>query len=129
MAVLRILGLGLIIAAVAAAVIDATHTIEPWNALAQKSLGEVWASVRAASLNSVQTAAEQHLPSQVWEAGVQKVLRLPVWIFVGLFGLVLFLIGAAGRRSAALAASDAKALGDQAPLPPPLPKHSPRFEG
>jgi len=97
MAVLRILGLGLIIAALAAAIITATHTVEPWNAMA-KSLGEVWGSLHAASLNSMQTAAAQHLPSQVWDPGVQKVLRLPVWVFVGLLGLVFLLIGAAGRK-------------------------------
>ena len=109
MAVLRILGLGLIVAALATAIITATHPVEPWNALTQ-SLSQVWASVQSPSLNSVQTAAEQHLPSQVGETGVQTVLRLPVWVFIGLVGLVFLLIGAAGRKRAALAPSDPEAL-------------------
>ena len=127
MSVLRILGLGLMIAALATAIITATHPVEPWNALTQ-SLSQVWASVQSPSLNSVQTAAEQHLPSQVGEAGVQKVLRLPVWALVGLVGLVFLLIGAAGRKSGALAPADAKAVGAQAPAPSLVPKQSPRSE-
>ena len=66
MAAVRILGFGLIIAALAIAAISATQIGEPWSAMA-KSLGELWAMAYPGSLDVVRTAAQQHLPSQAWD--------------------------------------------------------------
>ena len=93
MAALRILGFGLIIAALAAAVISATHIGEPWSAMA-KSLGELWAMAHPGSLDVVRTAAPQHLPSQVWDSVLLTLLRLPGWFMAAILGLTLYLVGA-----------------------------------
>ena len=93
MAALRILGFGLIIAALAAAVISATHIGEPWSAMA-KSLGELWAMAHPGSLDVVRTAAQQHLPSQAWDPVLLTLLRLPAWFMAAILGLTLYLVGA-----------------------------------
>ena len=93
MAAVRILGFGLIIAALAVAAISATQIGEPWSAMA-KSLGELWAMVHPASLDLLRTAAQQHLPSQAWDQVLLTFLRLPAWFMAAILGLALYFVGA-----------------------------------
>jgi hypothetical protein len=86
LAALRILGLGLIIAALVVAAISATHIEEPWSVMA-KSLGELWAMTQPGSLDVVQTAAQQqHLPSHAWDQVLLTFLRLPAWLMAAILG-------------------------------------------
>ena len=121
---LRILGFGLIIAALAAAVISATHIGEPWSAMA-KSLGELWAMAHPGSLDVVRTAAQQHLPSQAWDPVLLTLLRLPGWFMAAILGLTLYLVGARHPKKAMQPRT-----GAETPIPPmqTSPPQTPRSE-
>ena len=99
MDVLRIFGIGLVIAALTAGVISATQTAEPWD-ITGKSLGDVWAMTRPQSLESVRTAVHDHLPPAVGNPGLKTLLAVPVWIVVGLLGFALIRFGRRGERAA-----------------------------
>jgi ATP-binding cassette subfamily C protein len=86
-------------AALAAAVISATHIGEPWSAMA-KSLGELWAMAHPGSLDVVRTAAQQHLPSQAWGPVLLTLLHLPAWFMAAILGLTLYLVGARHPKKA-----------------------------
>ena len=112
MAALRILGFGLIIAALAVAAISATQIGEPWSAMA-KSLGELWAMVHPGSLDLLRTAAQQHLPSQAWDQVLLTFLRLPAWFMAAILGLTLYLVGARHPKKAMQPRT-----GAETPMPP-----------
>jgi len=113
MSALRILGIGVILAALAAAVFDATRAVESWDVTADvtaTSFADLWAFAHPASLDFVRTAIEQHLPSQIWDPGLQTVLRLPVWLVAGLLGIGFSLLGWYRQPGRAATAGEVEAL-------------------
>jgi ATP-binding cassette subfamily C protein PrsD len=91
MSVLRVFSLGLILAAVAVAVFDATRSAESWSVTATR-FDEAWAYVHAQSLATLQTAVHRHLPV-LGDPGFQTLLRLPAWLVLVLLGICLSLFG------------------------------------
>jgi hypothetical protein len=95
MAVLRILGFWLVVAALAAGVINATHTAESWDITAT-SLGDLWGYAHPGSLDSVRTSVQQYLPTHAWDPALLTLLRTPAWLIAAILGLSDFISLAPG---------------------------------
>ena len=73
MAALRILGIGVILAALAAAVFDATRPGDAWGVTAT-SIGEVWHWLDAGSLEATKNMMQRHAPN-IWDPWLLKLLQ------------------------------------------------------
>ncbi len=84
----RIFAVVLLIAAATAAGIEAVRLID---AGAYEPLGaaEAWATIDRASLDGARAAVRRHLSPWTWESLIAPVLALPVWVVLGVPGLVL----------------------------------------
>jgi ATP-binding cassette, subfamily C, type I secretion system permease/ATPase len=118
MIVLRILGLGLILAVLATAALDGTRTAEAWQIMAA-SVRDLWAMAHPGSLEFVRTAAEQHLPSNMWDRALGSVLDLPVWFLIGLLGIGFGLL---------VLCRPSRTVRSEVSPPPSMPQMSPRSE-
>jgi hypothetical protein len=62
------------------------------SGLDPEALETLWRRLDAASLQAVQTLAQQHLPRGVWHPGITALLRLPTWALpLATGGLLMFL--------------------------------------
>ncbi len=62
-------------------------------------MGSFWSMVHQNSLLLLQPAVERYIAVWAWQAALQPyVLEQPVWIVVGVLGMVLILLGRKKRR-------------------------------
>ncbi|GLQ55920.1 hypothetical protein [Devosia nitrariae] len=95
--VLRVLGTWLIGLAVVLIVVDGTKSLGA-NALFLTSLGEVWRTVNAASLETVAAFFETRLFADLLGAVFAALLTYPAFAVVGVPGIVLALMGRRPRQ-------------------------------
>jgi PrtD family type I secretion system ABC transporter len=125
MAVLRILGFWLVVAALAAGVINATHTAESWDITAT-SLGDLWGVAHPGSLDFVRTSVQQYLPTHAWDPALLTLLRTPAWLIAAILGLGLYLVGTRHRGAAMTVPAEPKVPASSTQAPPS--QASPRSE-
>lgn len=61
-------------------------------------LGEYWYKLHPASLNTLQAAIERHVHPYLWDPVVFTILQAPAWVFFGVLGILLYLLGRPRRR-------------------------------
>jgi len=127
MAALRISGFALLTAVLAAVLIDAMDSTVSW-VIASASLGDLWTSLHPKSLELARPGVQHQLSPQIWEPGLQYVLDMPAWLFVGMFALALYGIGSASRNGARSAAPSTEGLLPEVAAPHPRPLAHPRSE-
>ncbi len=94
---LRILGIWSLLAAMIAFAIDATKSMAA-SEWVSTPLGEYWYKLHPASLNTLQAAIERHVHPYLWDPVVFTVLQAPAWVFFGVLGILLYLLGRPRRR-------------------------------
>jgi hypothetical protein len=88
----RFIGLWLLAGAFVALVIDGTRSISAGR-LAITQFGIAWDSLHPASFDAMRTWVEAHLPMWVWNPVLLSVLLTPIWVVLGVLGLLFVLIG------------------------------------
>jgi ATP-binding cassette subfamily C protein PrsD len=102
MITLRILGSGLIVAAMAAVAIYATGLGDVWGFTA-KSLGELGHQLDAGSLEVTKNMEQTYAP-KVWDLLLLTLLGLAALLLVGFIGLALYRVGARRRTASVTSA-------------------------
>jgi hypothetical protein len=88
----RFLGVLVLAAAFVLLVYDGAKSIADSRLYIYK-LGQLWTDINAASLQSLQTTVETHLPAQAWNPVALTVLEQPGWLVLGVIGILLILLG------------------------------------
>jgi hypothetical protein len=94
---LRILGVGSLLIAMVAVVIDATKSLEGGGHWVVTPLGDQWSSLSPSSLAAAKAAVETHVGPFMWDLVITEVLHAPTWGVFGVLGLALFWLG--GKRA------------------------------
>jgi hypothetical protein len=95
---LRFAGFWVFAAALVAAVIDGAKSIAASEPVLTP-LGEAWAQLAPTGLRDAQFAIEEQLGQPwLWDLLTQWVLAAPAWLVLGIFGLILMLLGQRRRR-------------------------------
>ena len=101
----RILGSALLIVALVAAARDAAHSLGPGGTLTSER--EAWAFLHRTSLERPSAFVERQVTGTPFEPLVLGLVDYPVWLVLGVLGLVLYLVGRRRhRRSPEDAAAD-----------------------
>jgi hypothetical protein len=87
----RFFGLIFLAAAFILVIYDGTRSIAG-NAFAFTNVRDLWATIHSASLAAAQPAVERSVP-WLWETVLVPVLIAPSWLFLGVLGIVLILVG------------------------------------
>jgi hypothetical protein len=90
---LRILGVGCLLIAMVAAVIDAIKSLAGGGAWVVTPLGDQWSSLSPSSLAVAEAAVETHVGPFMWDPMITEVLHAPTWGVFGVLGLALFWLG------------------------------------
>lgn len=87
---MRLISLGLIVAALLMLGADAVTSLERGGELTVRSLGTIWAVFDGSSLNQFKSWVQNHLPFMA--QGVYSFLALPGWAATGVLGVLLAFI-------------------------------------
>src|ERR671910_864604 len=90
--VLRVLGLWILAAAFIFLIYDGTKSIAASRFYITK-LADSWNAVHFSSLQALQPVVETRLGLWAWERVMTPVLNAPTWVVLGIFGIVLWLLG------------------------------------
>jgi hypothetical protein len=88
----RFFGMWLLAGAFVALVIDGTRSIGA-SRIVLTPLGEAWSALHPQSLFSMQAWVEQRLIAWVWDPVLISLLFTPLWIVLGVLGLLFVLLG------------------------------------
>jgi hypothetical protein len=95
--VLRVIGWLLVLAALIALGWDIYHWIHDGHWLATPA-GKTWYQLSPGSLNLLQAVIERHIWKTLWNPIILTVLLQPVWLVLGLPGLLLALVPRPRKR-------------------------------
>ncbi len=95
--VLRVIARPLLLLAVVALVYDGTRTLAGGSGMVITSLAEHWQGLHPASLQALKTLLNGLHPA-LWDAGGQRIVKLPAWVVAGAIGLTLAWIGRKRRQ-------------------------------
>lgn len=98
MILLRLLALGLLALAAAAAVVDLWSSAAREGAPRLAALGEWWAWAHRDSLLLLQPAIERHISPALWDPGILTILEWPAAIDFAALGGLLWLATRPWRR-------------------------------
>jgi hypothetical protein len=90
--ILRVAARPLLLIAVVALVYDGTRTLAG-SGFVITSLVEHWQSIAPASLEAARGAITRWIHPMAWDLGFLRLLKLPAWLVVGVFGLFLAWLG------------------------------------
>jgi hypothetical protein len=93
----RVLGVLLLAAAFASAVIDGTRSIAAGAAMLT-SFGDACARMFPGAYPLLRPTIERRLPPWAWNPVALDVLRLPTWLVFAVLGLILLRLGRKPRR-------------------------------
>jgi hypothetical protein len=93
MALFRIIGGWILLAAIIALVADVTQAYQTGAKMSFASLGKEWSVLSPASLDLVQTSIEWHLHPLLWDPGLMLLLKLPAFAVLGAAGIALYAVG------------------------------------
>ena len=94
---LRFFGLLFFAGAFIFLIYDGTKSIAD-HSLYVTPLGYVWASIHQNSLLLLQPAIERHVAVWLWNPVIQTVLEQPIWLVLGIAGIILILLGRRKKR-------------------------------
>ncbi len=97
MVVLRVIGWLLIVAALLALGWDIFFWIHDGHFGFQPA-GAAWYRVSPGSMNLIQALIENHIWKTLWNPVIETVLRLPLWLVLGIPGLLLAFIARTRKR-------------------------------
>ena len=97
MVVLRVIGWLLIVAALLALGWDLFFWIHDGH-FGFQSAEAAWHGVSPGSMDHIQALIENHLWKTLWNPGIETVLRLPLWLVLGVPGLLLALVARTRKR-------------------------------
>ena len=97
MVVLRVIGWLLIVAALLALGWDIFFWIHDGR-FAFQPAGAAWYRVLPGSMNFIQAVIERHIWKTLWDPVIESVLRLPLWLVLGIPGLLLALVARTRKR-------------------------------
>jgi ABC-type sugar transport system permease subunit len=95
--VLRVIGWLLIVAALLALGWDIFFCIHDWHFGFQPA-GAAWYRVWPSSMIRIQALIENHIWKTLWNPVIETVLRLPLWLVLGIPGLLLAFLARTRRR-------------------------------
>lgn len=95
---LRMLARPLLIAAVVALVYDGTRTMAGGSGLVMTTVEQHWANLAPKSLAASKTLVTTRIHPFIWTSGIERVLKLPAWLVLGVLGLVLVWLGQRRRE-------------------------------
>jgi hypothetical protein len=95
--VLRVIGWLLIVAALLALGWDLFFWIHDGQ-FGFRAAGAAWYRVSPGSMNRIQALIENHIWKTLWNPVIETVLRLPLWLVLGIPGLLLALVARARKR-------------------------------
>ena len=90
MSIRRLVGLGLIAAAIAALGYDLVTVATGAGTFGFASLGELWGRLSAPNLNLVQAIVQRYLLPALWDPVLVNILLLPAWLVFVVLGLLLY---------------------------------------
>ncbi|MEZ5856062.1 MAG: hypothetical protein R3D67_15430 [Hyphomicrobiaceae bacterium] len=99
-AVLRMLAWPLLIAAVIALVYDGTKTMAAGSGIVMTTVEQHWAHFAPKTLATSKALVVTKLAPVVWTGGIERLLKLPAWLVLGLLGLLLTWFGKRRRKVA-----------------------------
>lgn len=89
---LRFLGLWILAAAFIYLVYDGTKSIAD-HAVYVTAFGKAWSDIHQNSLLLLQPAIERHVAVWLWDPAMITVLEQPIWLVLGILGIILMLLG------------------------------------
>jgi hypothetical protein len=92
MIIVRILGIALLLAAIAVVGVEVGDLIKS-GIYRSKAAGELWFELHPNSLQLAQPAIQRYLHPAIWERGIQPLLLLPASAVIAVTGFVIYLIG------------------------------------
>lgn len=95
--IFRFIGLWLLAGAFVALVVDGTRSISAGR-IAVTQFGMAWDTMHPSSFDAMRTFIEAHLPMWVWNPVLLSVMLTPIWVVLGVVGLVFALIGRKRER-------------------------------
>jgi len=103
--VYRFIGLWLLAGAFVAFVVDGTRSISAAR-FVLTPFGVAWDSLHPATFDAMRTWVEGNLPGWVWNPIILGVLLTPLWVVLGVLGLILLIIGQKRERSIGYSSRD-----------------------
>jgi hypothetical protein len=88
----RFLGLWFLAGAFVALVIDGTYSIAA-SRLILTPVREIWDAIHPSSLDLLRSLVERNLSPWLWEKVFLTLLFTPLWLLLGVLGVVLVLLG------------------------------------
>ncbi len=101
----RFTGLWLLAGAFVAFVIDGARSIAA-SRLVFMPFMEAWSAVHAGSIETLRRAVEENLSHWMWESVVLRFFTAPLWMVLGVLGILLILIGRRRSRSIGYSSRD-----------------------
>lgn len=96
--VLRMIARPLLLVAVVALVYDGTRTLAGGSGLVITSLVEHWQNLSPATFEALKVLIVQRAHPQVWDGALLRLFKLPAWLVIGVFGMLLAWIGRKRRN-------------------------------
>jgi hypothetical protein len=90
--IFRSLGLWLLAAAFIFLVYDGVRSLADSTLRVMKT-GEAWHNIHSTSLQLAQAGIERHVASWLWYPVIQTVLEQPIWLVLGVLGILFMLLG------------------------------------
>jgi hypothetical protein len=94
----RVIGVGLLLIAVVALVVDATKTLGANGVVVITPLDAQWQQLSPASLEWVKQSASAKFGPAVWNEMMLPVLHLPAWAIFGALGVLFYWAGQRRRQ-------------------------------
>jgi hypothetical protein len=88
----RFVGLWLLAGAFIAFVIDGTRSITAGRMVIMPTI-EAWLAVSPASLEWLKTVIERDVSPRLWDPVLLSILYAPLWVVLGVIGVVLVVVG------------------------------------
>jgi hypothetical protein len=89
---LRLVGLLLLAGGFVFLLYDGARSIVDRSAKIYK-FGQAWSDIHQASLTQLRPLIEQYAPAWAWNMIAVKVLDQPVWLVLGVLGIIFLLLG------------------------------------
>ncbi|WP_420394250.1 hypothetical protein [Acuticoccus sp.] len=87
----RILGYLLVVAGVAAGIVDVYRSVIA-DRVVLTPLGQLWRDASPETLALAQPAVQRYLHPAIWDPGVQTLLRLPGWLSLFIVAALILLL-------------------------------------
>ncbi|MGH1351778.1 MAG: hypothetical protein ACRBBN_13380 [Methyloligellaceae bacterium] len=101
MAFIRFIGVFIFLLGLIAFAVDGTKSLASDGEVVITSLEEFWMEVHSKSFDSFQVAAEGVLPAFLNDTILDSILSFPLWVILGILGVLLSWLGRKRTRTSA----------------------------